>query len=196
VIPLPKGKFKVILCDPPYGFNNWSTKAQGASCASYKTMSVPGIVAWGMKELPPHMEDNCALFLWCPWPMVAEGVHTSIMSNWGFRPVTCAFNWVKTYRNGTPIVGMGFYTRSATEVCMLGIRGRMPRKSTYIGQLLDTDEGLPIHIKEERRKHSQKPEGQYVKIERLFDGPYLELFARERRKGWKSWGDQLPEEKK
>jgi N6-adenosine-specific RNA methylase IME4 len=35
----------------------------------------------------------------------------------------------------------------------------------------------------ERRKHSQKPDEQYERIERLVDGPYLEMFARQRRPG-------------
>ena len=29
-----------------------------------------------------------------------------------------------------------------------------------------------------------------VRVERLYDGPYLELFARSRRDGWDGWGDQ------
>jgi N6-adenosine-specific RNA methylase IME4 len=30
----------------------------------------------------------------------------------------------------------------------------------------------------------------WSRIERLVAGPYLELFAREQRPGWDSWGDQ------
>jgi hypothetical protein len=43
----------------------------------------------------------------------------------------------------------------------------------------------------QRRKHSQKPDEQYARIERMFDGPYLELFARNKWQGWDSWGDEL-----
>ena len=42
-----------------------------------------------------------------------------------------------------------------------------------------------------RRKHSQKPDEQYERIERLVDGPYLELFARQRRPGWTAWGNEI-----
>ena len=42
-----------------------------------------------------------------------------------------------------------------------------------------------------RRKHSQKPDEQYERIERLVDGPYLEMFARQRRPGWVAWGDEV-----
>jgi MT-A70 len=39
-----------------------------------------------------------------------------------------------------------------------------------------------------RRKHSQKPDEQYERIERLVDGPYFEMIARQRRPGWTAWG--------
>jgi N6-adenosine-specific RNA methylase IME4 len=38
------------------------------------------------------------------------------------------------------------------------------------------------------REHSRKPEELYTEIERLFEGPRCELFARERRPGWDAWG--------
>ena len=41
-----------------------------------------------------------------------------------------------------------------------------------------------------RREHSRKPDEIYDRIERLVPGPYLELFARQHRDSWDSWGDQ------
>jgi len=41
-----------------------------------------------------------------------------------------------------------------------------------------------------RREHSRKPEGIHSRIERLVCGPYVELFARERRVGWDCWGNE------
>ena len=41
------------------------------------------------------------------------------------------------------------------------------------------------------REHSRKPDEVYERIEEYCDGPYLELFARNRRPGWVSWGDQV-----
>jgi N6-adenosine-specific RNA methylase IME4 len=47
-------------------------------------------------------------------------------------------------------------------------------------------------IEAPRDDHSRKPIGVYDRIERLFAGPYLELFARwaQPRPGWTYWGDQ------
>lgn len=41
-----------------------------------------------------------------------------------------------------------------------------------------------------RREHSRKPDEIHNRIEALFDGPYLELFARQKRKGWDCWGNE------
>lgn len=46
-------------------------------------------------------------------------------------------------------------------------------------------------IIDRRREHSRKPEQVRERIERLVDGPYIELFARETKKGWDCWGDQV-----
>ncbi len=44
------------------------------------------------------------------------------------------------------------------------------------------------------QEHSHKPEEQYAVIERISDGPYLELFARRRphsSANWSVWGDEI-----
>ena len=78
-------------------------------------------------------------------------------------------------------MGTGFTTRKNTEDCLLGRRGRPPIKARDVRELIVSP----------RRKHSQKPDEQYERIERLVDGPYLEIFARQRRPGWTAWGDEL-----
>jgi N6-adenosine-specific RNA methylase IME4 len=67
------------------------------------------------------------------------------------------------------------------EICWLGRRGRPQRKSRGVRQLIVT----PI------REHSRKPDEVYSRIEALSEGPYLDLFARERRPNWICWGDEL-----
>jgi MT-A70 len=44
-----------------------------------------------------------------------------------------------------------------------------------------------------KREHSRKPDELYDIIEACCPGPYLELFARGSRKGWRSWGNQAQE---
>lgn len=47
-------------------------------------------------------------------------------------------------------------------------------------------------IEAPRTKHSKKPEIVYELIEKMYPNQkYLELFARNRRNGWVSWGDEV-----
>ena len=58
---------------------------------------------------------------------------------------------------------------------------------------------MPVQVHNERnfiispiREHSQKPEEQYEKIERLYPNrKYLELFARQQHKGWDVFGNEV-----
>ena len=67
------------------------------------------------------------------------------------------------------------------EPCLLARRGKPVVRDRSIRDFIITP----------RRAHSQKPDEQYERIERLFDGPYLELFARTPRAGWTSWGEEI-----
>jgi N6-adenosine-specific RNA methylase IME4 len=60
---------------------------------------------------------------------------------------------------------------------------------------------MPVRVRNVRqtiqapvRDHSRKPDEQYARIMALYDGPYLELFARQRWPGWDAWGDEAPKE--
>ena len=75
---------------------------------------------------------------------------------------------------------MGYWTRANTEHCLLATRGKPRRLHADVRQAIID---LP-------REHSRKPDCVYGRIERLVPGPYLELFARQSRVGWDSWGDQ------
>jgi N6-adenosine-specific RNA methylase IME4 len=75
---------------------------------------------------------------------------------------------------------MGYWTRANSEVCLLATRGHPKRLNADVRQ----------GIIEPRREHSRKPDCVPGRIERLVAGPYLELFARTRREGWDSWGNQ------
>ncbi len=81
-------------------------------------------------------------------------------------------------KSGQPAFGTGHYTRANTELCLLGIKGRMQRRDA-----LDARNVEQV-IMSPRRQHSGKPDEAYTRIERMFDGPKIELFARQHRAGW------------
>lgn len=112
-----------------------------------------------------------------------------LMEAWGFAFKTVVFNWVKLNKSGETkrvaddpfFTGLGYWTRANPELCLLGTRGKPRRQLKAVRRL----------VVSERREHSRKPDEIYDRIEQLVDGPYLELFARERRGRWDAIGDQL-----
>jgi N6-adenosine-specific RNA methylase IME4 len=51
-------------------------------------------------------------------------------------------------------------------------------------------------IRTQKQEHSRKPDEQYELIQNCSPGPYLELFARGKRKGWDVFGNQADEDYK
>lgn len=183
-------KFAAILIDPPWKYDVYSEDTgQGRSAeAHYSTMEAPDIAAMPVGDLAA---DDCALFMWATWPCIQQAF--AVGTAWGFEYKTCAFTWAKvkkgmaanTYAclndDSNWHMGMGFWTRANSEVCLLFTKGSPKRQNADVRQL----------IVAAVRKHSQKPDEQYERIERLVKGPYLELFAREKRDGWYSWGNEV-----
>ena len=172
-------RYSVILADPPWRFTVWSAKGTGRSADQhYPTMSMEEI-----KSLPVDVlaADNCVLFLWACWPMIDQAL--DVIRAWGFKYKTRAFTWAKLTPSGLSFhFGMGYYTRANDEPCLLATPGRMPV----------ADHGVPSLLVSPMREHSRKPDEQYGLIERLYpQGPYLELFARRKRDGWDSWGNEI-----
>jgi N6-adenosine-specific RNA methylase IME4 len=168
-----------LLVDPPWSWKARSSKGDGRSaCQHYSVMSLDDLKAY-----PPVFEMAAAdswLFLWVVSSMLPAGLE--VMRAWGFEYSSSAFVWVKQNKAGDGFVtGMGMTTRKGAEICLLGKRGSPRIRAHDVRELIISP----------RREHSRKPDEQYERIERLCDGPYVELFARQRRHGWISLGDEI-----
>jgi N6-adenosine-specific RNA methylase IME4 len=177
---LPSKKYSIIYADPPWSFRVWSDKGKGRSAEKhYKTMTKKDIQDLPVKDI---CDKNCVLFLWVTFPCLEEGIE--LIRAWGFQYKTCAFTWAKKNKfcNGF-FVGMGYYTRSNSEICLLATRGKpLKRISKSVRQL----------VVEKVRDHSRKPDSVRTRIVELFgDIPRIELFAREKIDGWDAWGDEV-----
>ena len=184
-------RYPVILADPPVPFEVWGKRPGGidsrAAEAHYPTMTWDDLNGLG-DAVQSVAADNCVLFLWVCQPLLIETLR--LAEAWGFSYKTKAFSWVKTYGDGSSFfVGMGYWTRANTEDVLLFTRGTPRRADKGVYQVLATSE-TPAVVAPMTR-HSEKPEAVQDRIERLVEGPFLELFARRRRPGWACVGNEI-----
>lgn len=179
-----RGPYRVIAADPPWRFQSNSVDNPGRNALRhYACMALADIIALPVANITAR---DAVLFLWVPGPFLAIGAHLSIMHAWGFKPSGMGFVWIKlnpkaseeSFRQSDLAMGGGFTTRKNAEFCVLGKRGRSVRR----------DAGVHEVIIARRRQHSRKPMLFYSRVERYSEGPRLDLFARETRTGWDSFG--------
>lgn len=172
--------FGTILADPPWQFANRTGKMapEHKRLSRYSTLTLQEI-----KEIPVALAaaEKSHLYLWVPNALLAEGLQ--VMEAWGFEYKTNIV-WHKVRKDGGPDGrGVGFYFRNTTEMVLFGIRGRLRTLAPGRRQV--------NIIKSMKREHSRKPDELYDIIEACSPSPYLELFARGKRKGWSQWGNQV-----
>lgn len=170
--------YGAILIDPPWAFKTFSGKRQTPHrCAEdhYTTLKAHEIAGLPVPDLAGR---NCALFMWAVDSHLDEAL--DLMRWWGFKYKTIAFLWKKETVNGNPMIGMGYWTRKQGEICLLGTRGQVARRDKGVRQLIEAP----------RHEHSRKPDEQYERIQCLVDGPYLEMFARQKFPSWDQWGNE------
>jgi N6-adenosine-specific RNA methylase IME4 len=176
-----RGKaFETVLADPPWRFQNRTGKVapEHLRLARYRTMSFAEI---GELPVGDVVGDEAHLYLWVPNALLAEGL--KVMQEWGFTYKTNLV-WFKVRKDGGPDGrGVGFYFRNVTELVLFGVKGS--RRTLAPGR-------SQVNLFPERkREHSRKPEHLYEIVEACSPGPYLELFARHARQGWRQWGDEI-----
>lgn len=122
----------------------------------------------------------CAV-LWVTFPQLPEAF--KVIKAWGFCYKTVAFVWIKQNKSGKGyFFGLGYWTRSNAEICLLAVRGKPKRISKKVFQLIVS----PL------QEHSKKPEeaGKRI-VELMGDLPRIELFARRQSVGWDVWGNEV-----
>lgn len=164
----------VIVADPPWSFgDSLPGKSRGAA-KNYGTMTVDDICNY---QLPPIATD-AALFLWRVSAMQAEALR--VVDAWGFKLKT-EIVWLKRTVHGKRHFGMGRILRAEHEMCLIATRGKPAVHARNIRSTFEAKTG----------KHSEKPEELFEIVEQLYDGPFVELFARRKRDGWQCYGEEL-----
>jgi N6-adenosine-specific RNA methylase IME4 len=184
MIPLPNKKYNIIYADPPWKFS--SAKYQDGNRGFgnrvenfYSTMTTKAICNLPVKEIA---YNDSILFIWTTDSHLIEAL--DVITAWGFKYKTIGFTWVKQYKSGSYCYNFGVYTLKSTEICLIGLKGKLKnlKKTNNVKGLVFA----------ERTIHSKKPDAIRNDIVRLCgDLPRIELFARQKTEGWDSWGDQL-----
>lgn len=171
-------EYDVIYADPPWRYNDKSLHRGGAE-RHYPTMNIKDIC-----NLKIPAKENSILFMWATFPLLQDALN--VIQSWGFKYKTCAFTWVKTNKKTNSIyMGMGHYTRSNAEICLLATKGKFLPK--VCSKSVKNTHLFPVG------KHSAKPSEFRNLIVQLYGETTskLEMFAREKADGWDSWGNQI-----
>lgn len=185
--------YGTILIDPPWAEHGGGRVKRGADrhYPLLKRADIPRVV-WSAPEFDPA--DDAHLWLWATNNFLSDGL--ALIRHLGFRYVTNLV-WVKM-RDNHPFdhmltgsmeheaglqIGLGQYFRGAHELLLFAVRGK-----AMVPKPCDR---LPSVVFAERGKHSEKPRVIYDRIERISPAPRLEMFARSRREGWTSWGNEV-----
>ena len=177
--PMPPGPFDLAYLDPPWRWKTWSVNGDGRA-PPYARVSLDDLK---QLPLPDILMRDAMVAMWVidsHFPQALE-----LAAAWGLTFSTRAFCWAKTTKHGKWHVGTGKTTRANPEDCWLFRRGR----------------GLTIEAHDVRRlivaplrEHSRKPDEARQGLQRLFGARRrrVELFARERVRGWTPWGLEVP----
>ena len=174
-IPLPNKKYNIIYADPAWKY--WSSGKKNQS-RHYKCMTIDEICSLPVSQIS---NDNCILFLWVTYPILEKSFQ--VLESWGFKYSTCGFSWIKKNKKADSLFwGLGSWTRSNNEICLLATKGKPKRISKAVHQV----------VLDKIREHSRKPDCVRDRIVELCgDLPRIELFARQKADGWDAWGNEV-----
>lgn len=165
--PLPDGEFDVIYADPPW---EYSLPLRGSPDMHYPVMGTDEIC-----RLDIPAADDAILFLWATNPKLTDAL--KVMAAWDFTYKTNMV-WVKDK------FGTGYYFRGQHELLLVGTKGNFSPPLE--------ESRPPSVLYAPATEHSRKPLEVYGIIERMYPNRrYLELFARNNRPGWASWGVEV-----
>jgi len=158
--PLPQGRYRVLVIDPPWPYEHG---------LPYPTMTLDQIANLPIGDL---LEDEAIVWLWTTNRFHHDAEQIARQT------------WSLEYRNtltwDKQRPGTGVWLRGQTEHCLLYTKGN---------PIFQADNDTTL-IRERARQHSRKPEAFYQLVERTSPGTKLELFARQPRPGWTSWGGE------
>jgi len=181
---LPAQTFDVILTDPPWSYTGQQDK-WGAAAKFYETIPDFDLGHMPIRNL---LNERSVLFMWATCPRLDFAI--DLMRDWGLYYRGVAFIWVKTKTDGiTPVGAQGVRpstVKPTTELVLVGSTVKSGRPLPL------ADESIRQVVLAPRQEHSRKPDEVMERIEAMYPtASKLEMFARRKREGWFSWGNEI-----
>lgn len=173
--------YDLILADPPWKQSKGGKKAvrpiSSGEKLDYPVLSLDEIENI-LKSFVDQAVENSVMFLWTIDKYLFEA--EEIAKKLGYK-IHARMIWNKV--TGIPAA---FTVRFGHEYLLYCYKGKLlPVASEERGKIHTV-------FTEQVTRHSKKPEISYQIIERLYpDTKKIELFARYKRNGWESWGNEI-----
>ena len=173
--PLIPLSYDLIVIDPPWRFRTWGEHNQAKSASKhYSLMQTDDIKSMPVSQLA---QADCLLLLWATGAMMPQAI--DCMKAWGFT-YKSQMAWRKTTPAGKVRMGTGYWARSMHEPILIGSIGKPPKFSAF-PSLFD---GIA-------REHSRKPDEFYRLVDKHAAGlRRADVFSRQKREGWDSFGNE------
>ncbi len=165
----PEKIFSCIVVDPPWPMKKIEREErpnQGPTL-DYPTMKIKEIGNLPIEKLADP--NGCHVYLWTTHKHLISAF--KVFKNWGVK-YQCLLTWVK------PTGMTPFSWMYNTEHVLFG----------RIGSLDLEKYGVKLSFEEKSREHSRKPDIFYDIVRKVSPGPRLDMFSREEREGFESWG--------
>ncbi len=183
---LPKEKFDIIYVDPPWPQTKGGLRVlrpNQTRTLDYKTMSLTDIFKLHEEVMETNCSDQHTVFMWAIDKFLVE-THLKML-DLGYK-LHARIIWNK--QNG---VAPAFTVRYSHEYLLWFYKPKMiPIDPTQRGKWTTV-------LEEKATIHSKKPDIAYQFIENLYPTQSkFEMYARNQRVGWVSWGNELDGSKK
>lgn len=174
--PLIPLHYELIVIDPPWGFDLYSAKgAKKSASAKYDVMGNNNVLSLPVGGLASM---HCLVYCWATAPQLPLAI--ACLEAWGFKYKSFLV-WKKVTINGKTSMGPGYRVRTTGEIVVVGTLGN-PKQAIVPQTIFD---GVA-------REHSRKPDEFYAMCDRVMPhARRADVFARQPRQGWHSFGDQL-----
>jgi len=168
-------KYNIIVVDPPWPMKKLTHKTRpNQTTMDYEVMSIGQIKRLAISTLA---DETCWCFLWTTQKFLFDA--KPILEQWGFNHLLTMV-WEKTYGRSAGMPLYGF--RWNGEFILVGYKTKpklWPKRPL-----------IPTVFSAKNIRHSQKP-SRFYKMIKVLGENRIDVFARQQRKGWDVWGNEV-----